>query len=73
MLGKYGDPSYLTLPIGFKNHPNCDMSFTGLKTAITGAVSTTIHLSLISFWRDQKILLFLIMKDNNFNCLLSNW
>ena len=34
MLAKYGDPSELELPLGFKDQPNADMTYTGVKTAL---------------------------------------
>jgi len=36
-LAKYGDPSELSLPIGFKNSVNADMTYTGLHTKILAA------------------------------------
>ena len=39
LLARYGDPTDLELPLGFNNHPNCDMTFTGMKTAIQSCVS----------------------------------
>jgi hypothetical protein len=38
-LAKYGDPSYLDLPIGLKSDQNADFSFSGLKTKIQSIVS----------------------------------
>jgi len=37
-LAKYGDPSEFELPIGFKNDPNSDMTFTGVRTAVMSKV-----------------------------------
>jgi len=39
-LAKYGDPSEFELPIGFKNDPNADMTFTGIRTAIMTKVKS---------------------------------
>ena len=42
MLAKYGDPTQQEYPIGLKNELNADMSFTGLKTAITSSVGIAL-------------------------------
>jgi tRNA A37 threonylcarbamoyltransferase TsaD len=41
-LAKYGDPSEIELPLGFKHQTNADMTFTGVKTAVQSAVSSII-------------------------------
>jgi len=37
-LAKYGDPSEFEFPIGFKDQPNADMTYTGFRTSIISAV-----------------------------------
>lgn len=46
-LAKYGDPSFYELPLGLKNQPNADMTYSGLRTAIQSMVNSNNHYSLV--------------------------
>ena len=63
MLGRYGNPGEVELPMGLKSDQNADMSFTGLKTAILSRFHQQSEDRSIPLYERER-------KDLNFEQLL---
>ena len=63
LLARYGDPTHNELPLGLRSDINADMSFTGLKTAISSSFHVQTEDKLIPLYERE-------MKNLNFEQIL---